>query len=85
MKNYTLKLYRNNGKIETVRTHKKKRFLKILRTINWQSVALRKTYIKVSYGKKICNYGCLCDFYNEAYCNNKEELLEIFKYFDDED
>lgn len=85
MKNYTLKLYKTNGKIETVRTHKKKRFIRILRTINWQSMGLRKTYLKVSYGKKTCNYGCLCDFYNDGYYDNKEDLLQTFQYFDEED
>lgn len=49
MKNYTLKLYKTNRKIETVRTKKKKRFLRILRTINWQN-GIRKAHIKVSYG-----------------------------------
>lgn len=85
MKNYSLKLYKKNGKIEIVRTRKKRRFLRIIRTINWQSMGLRKTYIKACYGKKMCNSRCLCDFYNDGYYNNKEELLQAFKYFDDED
>lgn len=84
MKNYTLKLYEDNEEIQTVRTHKRKRFLRNLRTINWQN-GIKKAYIKVSYGKKICNYGCLCDFYNETYCNNQKELLQMLKYFDDEE
>ena len=84
MKKYTLKLYKTDGKIETVRTGKKKRFLRILRTINWES-GIKKGYIKVSYGKKICVDGCLCEFYNNGYYETKKELLEIFKYFDEED
>lgn len=84
MKNYTLKLYKNNGKVEIVRTHKRKRFLRITRTINWQS-DIKKAYLKVSYGKRVCNFGCLCDFYNDGYCNNKKELLDIFEYFDEEE
>mgnify|MGYP001610587199 CR=1 FL=1 len=84
MKNYTLKLYKNNGKVEIVRTKKKKRFLRNIRTINWQN-DIRKAYLKVSYGKKICISGCLCDFYNDTYCDNKNELLEMLKYFDDEE
>lgn len=83
MKNYTLKLYKTDGKIETVRTKKKKRFLRNIRTINWEN-GIKKAYLKVSYGKKICIYRCLCDFYNETYCNNKKELLGMFKYFDEE-
>lgn len=85
MKNYILKLYKPDGKVKTLRTKKKKRFLKIIRTINWQTMGIRKAYLKVSYGKKNCNFGCLCEFYNDTYCNNKEELLDMFKYFDDED
>lgn len=84
MKNYTLKLYKNNGKIEIVRTHKIKRFLRNIRTINWQN-GIKKAYLKVSYGKKICNFGCLCEFYNDGYYDSKKELLEVFKYFDEED
>ncbi len=85
MKNYTLKLYKTNGEVETVRTKKKRRFLRNIRTINWQLDGIKKAYIKVSYGKKMCNYGCLCDFYNDGYCDNKEELLQTFRYFDYED
>lgn len=83
MKNYTLKIYKNNRKIETVRTRKKKRFLRIIRTINWKNV-IKKTYLKVSYGKKICNFGCLCDFRNDGCYTNQEELLQAFLYFDEE-
>lgn len=85
MKNYTLKFYKTDGKVETVRTKKKMRFLKIIRTINWQDRGIYKAYLKVSYGKRICNYGCLCDLYNDGYYDNKEELLQVFEYFDYED
>jgi len=84
MKNYTLKLYKNNGKVEIVRTKKKKRFLKIIRTINWQN-DIKKVYLKVSYGKRKCIEGCICDFYNDGLYENKGELLQTFKYFDDEE
>lgn len=85
MKNYTLKLYKNNEKIETLRTKKKKRFLRNIRTRNWKDAGIKRAYIKVSYGKKICNYGCLCEFYNDIYYYTKDELLQMFKYFDGED
>jgi len=83
MKNYTLKLFKNNGKVEIVRTHKRKRFLKNIRMIRGQN-DVKKAYIKISYGKSVCNFGCLCGFYNDGYYDNKEELLDIFKYFDGE-
>lgn len=84
MKNYTLKLYKNGGRVETFRTKKKKRFLKILRTINWQNMNIKRAYLKVSYAKEVCISGCLCDFYNDGYYHNKNDLLEVFKYFDGE-
>lgn len=84
MKNYTLKLYKTDKKVETVRTKKKRRFLTNLRTINWQNKGIERTYIKVSYGKKLCVFGCLCEFYNDGYYDNKEELLQTFRYFEEE-
>jgi hypothetical protein len=84
MKNYTLKLYKTNGKIEIVRTHKRKRFLRNIGTKNWEN-GIINAYLKVSHGKGICNYGCLCNFYNDTYCNSKKELLEMLNYFDEED
>lgn len=84
MKNYTLKIYRTSGKIETIRTRKKKRFFRILRTINWQD-GVKKTYLKVSYDKKICNFGCLCEFYNDGWYFNKEDLMWAYRAFDAED
>lgn len=84
MKNYTLKLYKNNGKIEAIRTRKKMRFLKNIGTINWQTMGIKRAYLKVSYEKKICILECLCKFYNDTYCNTKEELIQMLKYFDDE-
>ncbi len=83
MKNYTLKLYKNNGKVEIVRTHKRRRFLKNIATINWQN-GIIKAYLKVSYGKYECVSGCICEFYNNGFYKNKKELLQVFKYFDDE-
>lgn len=84
MNRYSLKLFKNGGKVKIVRTGKKRRFLNFLRTINWQN-GIKKVYLKVSYGKKQCNYGCTCDFYNDGYCANKEELLNVFRYFNEED
>jgi len=82
-KNYILKLYKDNGKVEIVRTHKRRRFFRIIRTINWQN-GIKKALIKVSYGKKACNFGCLCDFYNAGSCSSRKKLLEMLRYFDEE-
>jgi hypothetical protein len=84
MKKYASKLYRTNGKRETFRTTKQKRFLKNIRMINWQS-GICKVYLKVSYGKEKCVSGCICEFFNDTYCYNKEELLDMFNYFNKEE
>ena len=73
MKKYTLKVYKSNKKVEIIRTKKKKSFLKNLRMIDWQN-GIKKAYLKVSYGKKVCNFGCLCKFWNDGYYHSKEEL-----------
>lgn len=83
MKNYLVKLSKYNGAVEIVRTKKKKRFLRIIRMQNWKN-CIKKSYLKVFYGEKICSNGCLCDFHNDTYCNSKQELLDMFKYFDEE-
>lgn len=85
MKNYTLKIYKTDGTREIFRTKKKKRFLKILRTKSWQLEDIKRAYLKVSYGKKVCIRSCLCEFYNDGYYETKTELLEVFKFFDEED
>ncbi len=82
MKKYLLKIYKTDGKIETVRTKKEKRFLKFIRTVNWQN-SIKKAYIKVSYGKRMCANNCLCEFYNDGSYETKQELVEAFNYFDD--
>lgn len=82
-KNYTLKVLRNGKEIQRVRTHRKKRFVRILRMINWQHGNI-KAYIKVSYGKKKDAYGKLSEFYNDGWYKTKEDLLKVFIYFDNE-
>jgi hypothetical protein len=83
MKNYALKLYKNSGKVETFRTKKKKRFLRNIRTINWGNKVVN-AYLKVSYGKFLCVHGCVCNFFNDGFYESKKELLEDFRYFDEE-
>lgn len=83
MKNYLVKFYYSSGKVETVRTKKKKAFLKNIAMKKRQN-GIKKVYLKVSYGKKICGQVCLCEFLNETYCNSKD-LLDYFKYFDAEE
>lgn len=82
-KNYTLKVFKNGEEIQRVRTHRKKRFVRILRTINWGHGGI-KAYIKVSYGKKKDTYGKLSEFYNDGWYDNQKDLTIAFRYFDSE-
>lgn len=82
-KNYTLKVLINGKVIDKVLTHSVRRFLTHLRTINWKNRGV-KAYIRVSYGKKVDNYGKLSNFYNDGWYDNKKDLTLMFKAFDEE-
>ncbi len=82
--NFTFKVIKDGQVIQAVRTHSIRRFLNNLRTINWQDGGI-KTYLRVSYGKKICNFGCLCDFYNDGWYENKKDLWFAFNAFKEND
>lgn len=81
--NFTLKVTKNRANIQMVRTHSVRRFLNNLRTINWQNGPL-KVYLRVSYEKQVCNFGCLCNFYNDGWYENKENLWLAFDAFKEE-
>lgn len=40
-----------------------------------------KAKIYIDYGKKECNYGCVCRFTNEGIATNKKELVKLVRYF----
>lgn len=41
----------------------------------------QKAYVKVSYGKKKCIDGCMCEFHNDGWYANKQELNQAVKTF----
>lgn len=84
-RNYYMRVLKNNKEVKVVRTHSKRTFTNSLRTLNWKNNEFKRVYLRVSYRKQICSDGCFCSFYNDSYCENKEELLLAFKYFEDED
>jgi len=80
-KSILLKLYLENGEMRkyTSRSYTR-RISSFVSHVNFE-----KAYVKVSYGKKICSYGCLCNFYNDGWYDNKEDLLYMLKAFWEED
>jgi hypothetical protein len=44
-------------------------------------VNFEKAYLKVTYGKAICNLGCLCEFYNDGWYYSKEDLKQALDNF----
>lgn len=41
----------------------------------------KKAYVKVSYGKRLCNMNCVCEFYNDGYYTDKKEYLNAVSIF----
>ena len=72
--NFTYRAFKGGKTIDRCQTHSKRRFYNKLGTINWQDSPLR-VYLRVNYGKAICNYGCKCNFYNDGEYENKKELM----------
>jgi len=82
-KNYTLKVIKKHEKVEGIRTHSIRLFIKHLRTINWENNPL--IYLRVSYGKHMAHGGNIVTFYNDGFFSDKKELEETFKAFNDEE
>lgn len=73
----TLNLTKPNGSIRRYTTKDKiNRFFYKLRHDKFT-----KAYLKVSYGKQICNLGCKCEFYNDGEYSNSKEALKAYKMF----
>ncbi|MDO8570003.1 MAG: hypothetical protein Q7R97_00260 [Candidatus Daviesbacteria bacterium] len=78
--NFTFKVVKNGKIIDRCQTHSKRRFYNKLRTINWQNKPL-KVYLRISYGKRECNLGCLCSFYNDGEYETKQDLMKALEAF----
>lgn len=71
-----LRLWNKEGKLKYYQPMYFNRFIQLIR-----HTSFIKAYAKVSYGKKICNFGCLCEFTNEGEAENKKDLVKMVKYF----
>lgn len=45
----------------------------------------KKGYVKVSYGTKVCNFGCKCEFFNDGEYTTRTEFIKAIKDFLEED
>ncbi len=72
--NYTFRVIKDGKTIDRCQTHSKRRFYNRIRTINWQD-RLSKVYLRVNYGKAICNQGCRCSFYNDGEYQTNQDLM----------
>lgn len=77
---FTLKIIKNSKVVKKYTSHFQKRFVKNLRTINWQDGPL-KVYLKVDYGKHLDNYNKLSSFYNDGIYERKKDLWLAFEAF----
>lgn len=78
--NFLIKIFISGRQVQRYETAAYRRFLNQIRTINWQSRPIN-VYLRVSYGKRECNLGCLCNFYNDGIYSNASDLLLAFYSF----
>lgn len=76
---FTIKTFLNGKLIHKSTTHKSRRFLIILNSINFENSNVL-AYLKVSYGKIIYK-NKLIEEYNDGYYSNRYDLLSTFKIF----
>ena len=81
--NFSYKVIKNGRVVGNVRIHSKRLFLRRLRSINWGSGA-PSVYLRVSYGKRVNNFGRLITFYNDGIYKNNEDLWGAFNAFIEE-
>ncbi len=69
--------------VQITRTHKIRRFLKVLGSLNSLNGDFR-AYLKVSYGKGLNVFGKHTEFYNDGEYDNIHDLLLAFDAFKEE-
>ncbi len=79
--NYSVVVSNSGKTLRKVRTHSLRRFLKILRTINWENSP--SVYLRVWYGKQKDYAGNLINFYNDGVYDNKADLWQAFNAFNE--
>lgn len=69
--NFTFKVFKNRRVVQSMRTRSIRRFLNMVRTINWQKEHF-SVYLRVSYGR---------GFYNDGEYINENEFWIAFNAF----
>lgn len=78
--NFTLRVIKDGKSIQRCQTHSRRRFYDRIGRINWQNKPL-KVYVRVNYGRQVCNRGCLCSFHNDGVYETKQDLLHTLAAF----
>ena len=79
-RNYTLKVFENGKQVDRCQTHSLRRFMSHLRMINWKNSHPR-VYLRVSYGKRLDNFGKITEFHNDGDYENENDLWLAFNAF----
>lgn len=82
--NYTLKIFKENKSIQMVRTHSKRLFLKIARTIKWGDWPF-KVYLKVASSRFPDVNLKPTVFYNDGVYENKVDFWFALNAFMEKD
>lgn len=77
---FTIKIYQNSKIIKKVLTHKRNRFWRITRTINWEN-SMFTVYVAINYEKFLDNHGKYTMFYNDGEYTNREDFLLAINAF----
>jgi hypothetical protein len=78
--NFTFRVIKDGKTIQRCQTHSRRRFYDRIRRINWQNKPF-KVYLRVNYGKQMCNQGCVCSFHNDGVYETKQNLLAALSAF----
>ena len=73
---FKLFLTKDTGKVTHYRSMYYSRFIQLIR-----HTSFIKAYVKISYGEKMCNRGCVCEFANWGTYETKPELIKAVKAF----
>lgn len=77
--NFRIKVIVNGKTTTDSLTHQKRRFLRKIRTINFQNGQM--VYIRINYGVLKDNFGKSTNFYNDGYYDNYRDLIRAAEAF----
>jgi hypothetical protein len=78
--NFMLKVIKNGKIIIRVQPRSIRRFIKSLRSINWQDRGI-SAYLRINYGKQKGCFKNTITFYNDGWYKTKNDLWKAFNAF----